>query len=223
MDLSNETQFQYQLIALKNQEMLVEPVILLMEYLNLSYTVEFCTETEWNTKHKAVTPFGMSPVLVEQDGKKIVRIKNICRYLACVWSADELWGKNSHENLQIDIIVDTIEDMRQDLAMYYYEPLPGVKAGLRDFIYKNFNYYINKLNDMAGAKSFLIDKLSWADIFFYGLYPLLNEMLGKDIVHSQWNQPFTTIFKNVHNLPSIKEYFIKNHHRHSALTSAAIY
>uniref|UniRef100_A0A1B6FS72 GST N-terminal domain-containing protein n=1 Tax=Cuerna arida TaxID=1464854 RepID=A0A1B6FS72_9HEMI len=223
MDPSNQTQFQYQLIALKDQEMLVEPIVLLMEYLNLSYTIEFCSETEWNTKYQPVTPFGRSPVLVEQDGKKIVRIKNICRYLACVWSAGELWGKNEHENFQIDLIVDTIDDMRQELAMYYYEPLPDSKAGLRDIVYKNFYYYINKLNNVAGAKCFLVDKLSWADIYFYGLYPLLNKMLGKDIVYSLLNRPFINIFENVHNLPSIKEYFINNQHRHSALTSAAIY
>lgn len=53
-------------------------------------------------------PFGQVPVL-EIDGKKVHQSIAICRYLA---KQVKLAGDNDWENLEIDAIVDTVNDLR---------------------------------------------------------------------------------------------------------------
>lgn len=53
-------------------------------------------------------PFGQMPVL-EFDGKKVHQSVAICRYLA---KQVGLSGANDFENLEIDMVVDTINDFR---------------------------------------------------------------------------------------------------------------
>lgn len=53
-------------------------------------------------------PFGKAPVL-EIDGKKVTQSRAICRYLG---KEAGIGGKDAWEDLQIDIIVDTVDDVR---------------------------------------------------------------------------------------------------------------
>lgn len=53
-------------------------------------------------------PFGQVPVL-EIDGKKVNQSTAICRYLA---KQHGLAGKDDWENLEIDVAVDNIHDLR---------------------------------------------------------------------------------------------------------------
>lgn len=55
------------------------------------------------------TPFGKAPILVV-DGKQLPQSVACTRYLAKLAG---LAGKDAWEDLQIDIIVDTISDLRQ--------------------------------------------------------------------------------------------------------------
>lgn len=54
------------------------------------------------------TPFGKLPVL-EENGKPLTQSTAIARYLG---KKAGLAGKDDWENLQIDIIADTLTDMR---------------------------------------------------------------------------------------------------------------
>ena len=53
-------------------------------------------------------PFGQMPVL-EIDGKKIVQSSAICRYLGKLVG---LAGDSDFENLQIDSVLDSFNDLR---------------------------------------------------------------------------------------------------------------
>lgn len=64
----------------------------------------------------SATPFGKVPVL-EFDGKTVVQSIAIARYLG---TQAGLGGNNAFENLQIDIIVDTIGDYRQGMFRNKY-------------------------------------------------------------------------------------------------------
>lgn len=55
----------------------------------------------------SAAPFGRAPIL-EIDGKVITQSKAICRYLA---KDIGLTGNDSWENLQIDSMVDTADDI----------------------------------------------------------------------------------------------------------------
>ena len=55
------------------------------------------------------TPFGLLPLL-EHNGKQVNQSKAIARYLA---KKVKLVGDDDWENLEIDAIVDTLDDLRQ--------------------------------------------------------------------------------------------------------------
>lgn len=57
-------------------------------------------------------PFGKVPVL-EIDGKQVHQSTAITRYLG---KQAKLAGKDDWEALQIDIVVDTLHDMRQGIT-----------------------------------------------------------------------------------------------------------
>lgn len=69
----------------------------------------FCIKCSlYFVKNFAATPFGQLPLL-ERNGKRIAQSMAISRYLATVV---DLAGKNDLENLEIDSIVDSINDLR---------------------------------------------------------------------------------------------------------------
>lgn len=60
-------------------------------------------------------PFGQMPVL-EIDGKKTHQSLAICRYLGKLYG---IAGDSEWEALQIDIMADTINDLRQSMLFLY--------------------------------------------------------------------------------------------------------
>ncbi|KAJ3663480.1 hypothetical protein Zmor_007738 [Zophobas morio] len=68
-------------------------------------------------QHKDSMPFGVLPIL-EHNGKIVGQSLAIARHLA---KKVKLVGDNDWENLEIDAIVDTINDMRPKLAPIFME------------------------------------------------------------------------------------------------------
>ncbi len=71
---------------------------------------------DW-AKFKPTTPYGSMPVL-EVDGKMLAGSGSIQRYLAEMYG---LAGSNAWENAEIDSIVDTMNDLSQQLIKINYE------------------------------------------------------------------------------------------------------
>lgn len=90
-----------------NVRALAEPIRLLFAYGGIKYEDIRVPREEWPAM-KQNMPMGQMPVL-EVDGHRVHQSNSIARYLA---KRVGLAGSNHWENLQIDIVVDTVNDSR---------------------------------------------------------------------------------------------------------------
>ena len=132
---------------------------------DIKYEDQRVKREEW-MELKPKTPFGTLPVLVE-DGKQLGGSTTIARYLAEKFG---LAGANAVENAEIASIVDTINDVTQEMGKAHFEKDEGRKKEL-----------VEKLHEFIPAKLALFEKraagndngwlfgnkLTWADFAFY--------------------------------------------------------
>uniref|UniRef100_A0A1B6CC70 glutathione transferase n=2 Tax=Clastoptera arizonana TaxID=38151 RepID=A0A1B6CC70_9HEMI len=181
-----------------------EPIRFLLAYLGDDFEDYRFKVEDWPSI-KPTTPFGKSPVLEVDGGKlKLCQSVAICRYLA---KQAGLCGKDALEDLQIDIIVDVIGDLRQAIAGFHYDPDEKQKATKKaTCLNETLPFYMKKLEAIAKENNgFLANgKLSWADIFFAGLVEYLGYMCGSDIVENYPN--LKAIKESVFAIEKIKAY-----------------
>uniref|UniRef100_A0A1B6C4P2 glutathione transferase n=1 Tax=Clastoptera arizonana TaxID=38151 RepID=A0A1B6C4P2_9HEMI len=184
-----------------------EPIRFLLAYLGEDFEDYRFESKDWPTI-KPTTPFGKAPVLEVDGGKlKLCQSVAICRYLA---KQAGLTGKDALEDLQIDIIVDVIGDLRQEIAAFNYNPDEKQKASKKETCLKEtLPFYMQKLDAIAKEnKGFLANgKLSWADIYLASIGDYLSYMCGKDIINPY--PSLKSLREKVNNLPKIKEYIAK--------------
>ncbi|KAI4470912.1 glutathione s-transferase [Holotrichia oblita] len=85
----------------------------LLRYAGIDFEDVRITFEEW-PKVKTSMPFGQMP-LYEEKGKTVTQSLAIARYIA---KKAKLVGKTDWEDLEIDAIVDTINDIRQRISTY---------------------------------------------------------------------------------------------------------
>ncbi|TGZ53223.1 Uncharacterized protein DBV15_01566 [Temnothorax longispinosus] len=118
-----------------------EPIRFLLSYAGIEFVDERIHPNEW-PKIKPTMPFGKVPVL-EVDGKKIDQSAAICRYLAKQCS---LAGKNDWESLEIDATVDTMYDLRANIARFFYESNEQAKEEKLKAAKETVPYYLERLD-----------------------------------------------------------------------------
>ncbi|XP_075222661.1 glutathione S-transferase-like [Lycorma delicatula] len=91
-----------------NAKALAEPIRFLLSHLEINFEDNRFEFDQWPSIKKNM-PFGKVPVL-EVDGKQLHQSIAIARYLC---KKAGLAGKTEYEDLMIDIVVDTISDLRQ--------------------------------------------------------------------------------------------------------------
>ncbi|XP_060565092.1 probable glutathione S-transferase 9 isoform X1 [Ruditapes philippinarum] len=96
------------------------------------------SEEKWYNSLKAKMPQRVLPVL-EVDGKLLSQSLTICRYLAREFG---LCGKTSWEQALVEQVVDTMDDLRAEVAKWIYEKDTEKKdeigSHLRSEIYPKF-------------------------------------------------------------------------------------
>ncbi|KAL4226317.1 Glutathione S-transferase A2 [Mactra antiquata] len=126
-------------------------------------------EERWFNSLKAKMPQQVLPVL-EVDGKQLSQSLTICRYLAREFG---LIGKSNWEQAQVEQIVDTMDDLRAEVAKWIYEKDAAEKnkiaSKLRSEIYPKFTGILESIirenqgnNNSSGY--FVGDSLTLADL-----------------------------------------------------------
>ncbi|XP_024870960.1 glutathione S-transferase-like [Temnothorax curvispinosus] len=182
-----------------------EPIRFLFSYAGIEFVDErFDYEKDW-PKLKPTMPFGKVPVL-EVDGKKIDQSVAIGRYLA---KQCGLVGKNDWESLEIDATVDTIHDLRANIAGFHYESNEQAKEEKLKAAKETVPYYLERLDAQVKKNGgyFVGGTLTWADLTFVALLDYLNYMMNEDIVEKYEN--LKQLQKKVEELPAIKSWIKK--------------
>ncbi|XP_066908936.1 glutathione S-transferase isoform X1 [Halyomorpha halys] len=184
---------------------LAEPIRFLLSYLGEDFEDFRFNREDWPSI-KPTMPFGKVPVL-EIDGKQVHQSTAICRYLG---KQAKLAGKDDWEALQIDVAVDTLHDMRQAIANYWYDDNEESKSKKHGpLINEILPFYLSKFDELVKEnKGYLANsELSWGDLYFVGLADYLIRMIGFDFYEKYEN--LKRLRDNVLALPKIQEWINK--------------
>ncbi|XP_036147084.1 glutathione S-transferase-like [Monomorium pharaonis] len=181
-----------------------EPIRFLFNYAEIDFVDERFEIEDW-PKLKPTMPFGKVPVL-EVDGKKIDQSVAICRYLA---KQCGLAGKDDWEALLIDAAVDTIHDLRANIAAFSYEKNEEAKTEKLKAAKETVPFYLERLDAQVQENGgyFVGGALSWADFTFVGLLDYMNHMMKENIIEKYEN--LKQLQKTVEEVPAIKRWLEK--------------
>ncbi|XP_061399961.1 glutathione S-transferase isoform X2 [Musca vetustissima] len=163
-----------------NVKALAEPLRYLFAYGGIEYEDVRVTRDEWPAL-KPTMPMGQMPVL-EVNGKRVHQSISMARFLA---KTVGLCGATPWEDLQIDIVVDTINDFRLKIAVVSYEPEDEIKE--KKLVTLNnevIPFYLEKLEQTVKDNDghLALNKLTWADVYFAGILDYMNYMVKRDIL-----------------------------------------
>ncbi|KAF5279380.1 hypothetical protein FQA39_LY05490 [Lamprigera yunnana] len=184
---------------------IAEPIRYLLSYGGIDFEDFRFVQKKW-PEIKPDMPFGQVPVL-EIDGKAAYQSIAICRYLA---KKVKLCGSNDWEDMEIDAVVDTIDDFRKKVSLYWYETNSYFKNKLKGpLLAETIPYFLGHLEEIAKTnKGYLVaGRLSWADFYFVGILEYLKIVFEKAFIEGYPN--LQKLENNVLNLPAIKEWNAK--------------
>ncbi|XP_073977882.1 glutathione S-transferase-like [Rhodnius prolixus] len=150
-------------------------------------------------------PFGKLPLL-EIDDKKVHQTIAICRYLG---KKAKLVGDNDWEDLEIDIIIDTLSDFRSAIWSYFYNRDEENKKRVKEPLFNvTIPLYLGKFDNIIKENGYLANgKLSWADIYFVAILEYFSFMIEQDIVANYEN--IRQLRDKIHSIPNIKKWINK--------------
>jgi len=159
---------------------------------------------EWPTI-KPNTPFGQVPML-EVNGVKIAQTSAIYRYLAKQFGYA---GANPEEEARADMIAECIKDMVQGLMKIRTEADEAKKAEIKkDLVENTLPPQLECMNAFIGnQKFFLGDKVSWADLVYFNMFPFY-KFMGIDLPYDKY-PALRDLSDRVAAIPEIAEW-IKN-------------
>nr|WLK66392.1 glutathione S-transferase [Eocanthecona furcellata] len=182
-----------------------EPIRLMLAVTKTEFEDIRLNKEQW----RKLKPTLKSPHLpmLEMDGRTLFQSLSISRYLA---RKHGLSGSNEEEDLDIDMTADTLEDMRRNVIVHYYQPdseerNKGLKKSIEEtipFYLKLFEKQLEENNGYLAA-----GKLTWADIWFLSHSDYLSSLMGQDLLVN-----FPKLKKHqeaLRGLPGIKEYLAK--------------
>ncbi|XP_024219765.2 glutathione S-transferase [Halyomorpha halys] len=182
-----------------------EPIRLIFAATNIEFEDIRIGKEEWQ-KLKPTLKLPHLPML-EMDGKTIFQAIAICRYLA---RKNGLCGSSEDEALDIDVTVDTLEDMRKKTVVHYYQPDSEARTnGLKEAINVTIPSYLKIFDkQLEENKGYLVaGKFTWADILFLSHTDYLSYLLLLDILVNFPN--LKKYREKISDLPGIKEYLQK--------------
>ncbi|KAL4714874.1 hypothetical protein ACJJTC_012546 [Scirpophaga incertulas] len=176
---------------------------LLMSYGGQEFDDIRVTMEDWPAL-KPSTPFGQLPVL-NMNGKKYAQSVALSRYFGRKYG---LVGATPEQDLEIDMTVDFVNDIRAKAALVHYEKDEAIqKAKHEDFSKNLYPDMLSKLNNIAGQNSghLAAGKLTWGDFIFAGMYDYLKVMLRMPDLDTKYPN-LKKIADNVYALPQLKNY-----------------
>lgn len=182
---------------------LAEPIRFLLSYGGMEFQDIRIERDQWMDLKKEM-PFGQIPVL-EINGKLTHQSVAISRYLA---KQMKLTGDNDMEDLEIDSMVDTINDLRAKITAMKQEQDKSRKQAMKDtLILEMIPFYLGKLNVAAETGFLVLGKMTWADFYFVGMLDYMTGVMEMDILE---NYPhLQSLRSNVLAMPAIQEWITK--------------
>lgn len=179
---------------------LAEPIRFLLSYGGVEFEDVRIDRDQW-TELKKLMPFGQVPVL-EINGKMTHQSVAIARYLA---KQMKLTGNNDLEDLEIDAMVDTINDLRQKISAVNKEDDKSRKQALKDqLILETLPFYLERLNNIAESGYLVLGRLTWADLYFVSMIDYMVGVMQMDILE---NYPHLQALKSlVLEVPGIQKW-----------------
>ncbi|XP_075215228.1 uncharacterized protein LOC142321122 [Lycorma delicatula] len=184
---------------------LAEPIRFLLSYLEINFEDNRIESDQWPSIKKNM-PFGKVPVL-EVDGKQLHQSVAIARYLG---KKAGLAGKTEYEDLMIDIIIDTITDLRQAIGSWHYDEDENSKAKKYEPLMKEtVPFYLEKIDNVIKENGGYLanGKLSWGDLYFVAITDYLNYLLKFNITEKHSN--IQALHDKVVSIPQIKAWIGK--------------
>ncbi|KAG8311130.1 hypothetical protein J6590_049684 [Homalodisca vitripennis] len=183
-----------------------EPLRFLLSYMGEDFEDIRVDPADWQNK-KSSTPFGKLPYL-EVDGKILTQSIAIARYLG---KKAGLAGKDDWENVQIDIMADTIVDMRLPISTFLMERDADKKNTLKEAYLKDTaSFYLKKLDAIVKENAGYLanKKLSWADFVFTALMDFVSIACGVPDITADYPN-LLALRKKILSLPQIKKWVEK--------------
>ena len=116
---------------------------------------------EWGSKYKAESPLGTAP-FYEEGGVKLAGSLAIARLVA---EKHGLGGRNEMENAQLDSYADAIGDIATKLHPLMFGPQDKREDIKKEFLANMPGKFAAVEKNVKGVDSFLIEKISWPDLF----------------------------------------------------------
>ncbi|KAK9878742.1 hypothetical protein WA026_023673 [Henosepilachna vigintioctopunctata] len=182
-----------------------EPIRFLLSYGGFEFEDCRIGPENW-PQLKPSMPFGQLPTL-EHNGKIVNQSIAICKYLA---KQVKLVGNDDWEDLEIDAIALTINDLRLSIGKYHYESDEQVKERIKGTLFsETLPYYLERLDKIAKDNNGYLaaGRLTWADLYFIALLDYMNQMAKTDIIVDHPN--LLAVKNNVLSLPAIKTWIEK--------------
>ncbi|KAJ3663486.1 hypothetical protein Zmor_007743 [Zophobas morio] len=157
---------------------LAETSRFLFKYGGIDYEDVRIKQEDW-PQWKPKTPFGVVPLL-EHNGKQVGQSLAIARYLA---KKVKLAGNDNWEDLEIDAVINTVQDLYLKLGPIYYEKDESKKKALIESAQKeSLPYYLSRLEELVKKnKGYLaLGRLTWADFYFATITPMMDLLTGGD-------------------------------------------
>uniref|UniRef100_A0A069DQM9 glutathione transferase n=1 Tax=Panstrongylus megistus TaxID=65343 RepID=A0A069DQM9_9HEMI len=183
-----------------------EPIRYMLSYLGEDFEDNRINDyRKWQTQIKSKMPFGKLPLL-EIDDKKVHQTIAICRYLG---KKAKLVGDNDWEDLEIDIIIDTLSDFRSAIWSYFYNRDEENKKRVKEPLFNvTIPLYLGKFDNIIKVNGYLANgKLSWADIYFVAILEYFSFMIEQDIVTNY--ESISQLRDKIHSIPNIKKWLDK--------------
>ncbi|RZB40563.1 glutathione S-transferase [Asbolus verrucosus] len=179
-----------------------EPIRFLFKYGGIDFEDVRIKHEEW-PQFKEKTPFGQLPVL-EHNGKQVNQSIAVARYVA---KQVKLVGKDDWENLEIDAIVDTINDLRMKLVQIFFEKDEEKKKTLKETaINETFPYYLTRLDTIVQKNKghLAVGRLTWADFYFASMSPAFDSFVEGDAFGKYPN--LKALRDKINAIPAIKSW-----------------
>ncbi|CAG9767959.1 unnamed protein product [Ceutorhynchus assimilis] len=179
-----------------------EHIRYLFAYAGVEYEDYRIQKEKW-PELKRTMPFGKVPVL-EIDGKPVAQSNAIARYLAKKFG---LAGKNEWEELQCDVLVDTLGDLQASVTQVMKEPDPIKREEVRAKVTKEeLPFYLSKFEKTVKENGgFSVgNDFTWSDLVFAVLLDQFETMYGKAALNSY--PALKGLKDKVHNIPGIRSY-----------------
>uniref|UniRef100_A0A069DPE0 glutathione transferase n=1 Tax=Panstrongylus megistus TaxID=65343 RepID=A0A069DPE0_9HEMI len=182
-----------------------EPIRMILTYAGKDFD-DIRIEREHWVQLKPKTPFGKLPTL-EMNGKVLHQSVAICRYLG---EEAGLGGNSNWENLEIDMIAETVTDIKNIMSHFYRQLDDESREKKRpELLNETIPFYLERLDNIIKNNGgyFVNNKLTWVDFYFAGFSETIEGMLGEKICEKYSN--ISQHRKKLYNIPEIQNWISK--------------